>query len=315
MFDKILAKIEQYDRIIIHRHNFPDGDAIGSQVGLKFIIKANYPQKAVFIVGDDPKNYSFIEGSMPDDVPSEAYDDALAIILDSAATHLISDDRYANAKERLRLDHHNFCEIIAETEFVDTSYESCCGIICDFAMQNNLDIPTIAAKALYTGLVTDSGRFRYDSTTGRTFTFAQHLLKQNFSLEEVYTTLYADDFSKIKLRAHYVLKINFTAQNVAYIYTDYAELQKLGVDSFTISRGMVGVMADIKDVSIWVNFTETEKGVLCELRSNKYNINPIAVSYGGGGHNKASGACLESKAQAMKMLDDLDKLTIQSNEV
>ena len=69
---------------------------------------------------------------------------------------------------------------------------------------------------------------------------------------------------------------------------------------------MVNTMADIKGVDIWVNFTETEQGVLCEIRSNRYNINPIAVKYGGGGHQKASGATVADRDTAMAMLADLD---------
>jgi phosphoesterase RecJ-like protein len=72
---------------------------------------------------------------------------------------------------------------------------------------------------------------------------------------------------------------------------------------------MVNTMGDIKGIDIWVNFTETENGVLCEIRSSKYNINPIAVKYGGGGHAKASGATLKDKSEAMAMLDDLIALT------
>ena len=68
-------------------------------------------------------------------------------------------------------------------------------------------------------------------------------------------------------------------------------------------------MADIRGVGIWVNFTETETGVLCELRSADKNINPIAVKYGGGGHAKASGATVKDRATAMEMLRDLDALT------
>jgi len=81
-----------------------------------------------------------------------------------------------------------------------------------------------------------------------------------------------------------------------------------GMDIFSISRGMVGTMSDIRGVPIWVNFTETENGVLCELRSNKYNINPIAVKYGGGGHAKASGATVKNREEAMQMLSDLDEI-------
>jgi len=64
----------------------------------------------------------------------------------------------------------------------------------------------------------------------------------------------------------------------------------------------------MKGVNVWVNFTETENGVLAELRSNKYNINPIAVKYGGGGHAKASGATLKNRDEAMQMLNDLNEL-------
>ena len=85
-------------------------------------------------------------------------------------------------------------------------------------------------------------------------------------------------------------------------------MRQLGADEFSISRGMVNVMADIKGVSVWVNFTETEAGVLCELRSNRLNINPIAVKYGGGGHRKV-GTCQfsddEIAEKLPKMLDEL----------
>ena len=89
---------------------------------------------------------------------------------------------------------------------------------------------------------------------------------------------------------------------------------ELGIDTFTISRGMVGTMADLKGVDIWVNFTETEEGVLCELRSSKYNINPVAVKYGGGGHQKASGATVADKETAMCMLADLNEMAGQPLE-
>ena len=118
-----------------------------------------------------------------------------------------------------------------------------------------------------------------------------------------------NDLAQKKLKAHFIGKIQLTEANVAYIYTDMAEFRALNVDTFTVSRGMVNTMADIRGVDIWVNFTETEDGVLCELRSSKYNINPIAVKYGGGGHAKASGATVADKATAMAMLRDLDELT------
>jgi len=110
------------------------------------------------------------------------------------------------------------------------------------------------------------------------------------------------------LRAKFILKIRFTPKNVGYIYTTREEIAEQHLDPFSISRGMVSTMAELRGVHIWVNFTEAADGVWCEIRSSKYNINPIAVKYGGGGHQKASGATLKDRAEAMKLLADLDAM-------
>ena len=308
MFEQVLQEIRNFDRIIIHRHSRPDGDALGSQIGLKHIIKANFPEKEVYMVGDGAGHYSFMEDSVMDIVEDSLYENALAIVLDTSARHLISDDRYTTAKRTVRIDHHLFVETICDVEVVGTSYESCCGLIAAFAHESGLKLNPLAAKSLYTGMVTDSGRFRYDATSAQTFRMAAFLMEQEFDTNEIYGNLYADDFSRIQLKAKFILKIRFTENNVAYIYTTREEMQELQADTFTISRGMVGTMSDIKGVDIWVNFTETEQGVACELRSSKYNINPIAVKYGGGGHAKASGATVKTKEEAMAMLADLNAM-------
>lgn len=306
MFEQLLNEIRAHSTIVIHRHSNPDGDALGSQIGLKNILKDNFPEKTVYVVGDGSRRYGFMEDSVMDEIPDEIYRDALAIILDTSAAALICDDRYRLAARTARVDHHIHCETIADLEITDTSYESCCGLITEFALESGLKLSPLSAKSLYTGMVTDSGRFRYDSTTSNTFRLASALMKERFDTNDIYANLYADDFSFIRLRAQFVLKIQFTEHRVAYIYTDREEAASYGVDTFTISRGMVNTMGDIRGVDIWVNFTETENGVIAELRSNKHNINPVAAKYGGGGHAKASGATLKDRAEAMAMLEDLN---------
>lgn len=312
MYEKALNLIKNYDTIVIHRHNNPDGDAIGSQVGMQQIIKENFPQKTVYIVGDGTKRYAFMEGWTPNVIDDSTYDNALAIILDTSARFMISDERYTRAKATLRFDHHIKCEDIADVDIIDTSFESCCGLITDFAVKCNLKLNDLAAKSLFCGMVTDSGRFRYDATTAQTFRLAAVLKEHNFDTNEIYAELYADELDAVRLRAKYALKIQLTKANTAYIITTKQELEESGYDEFTISRGMVGVMSDIKGVDSWVNFTETERGVLCELRSKKYNINPIATKYGGGGHAKASGATVADLNTAMDMLADIDALNLNS---
>ena len=314
MFEAVLKQIIAHDTIILHRHKSPDGDALGSQVGLKHIILENWPHKRVYMVGDAAGRYAFMADTVMDTVPDSAYANALAIVLDTSAKALISDERYALAAATARIDHHIFVETIAQTEVTDTSFESCCGLIAAFAQECGLRVPLLAAQSLYTGMVTDSGRFRYDATSARTFRLAAFLLEQPIDTNEIYRNLYASDWDQVKLKAHFMQKMQRTAHGVAYIYTTREEMQALGADEFGVSRGMVSVMGDIRGVDIWVNFTETAQGVLCELRSSLYNINPVAVQYGGGGHAKASGATVADRDTAMRMLADLDAMMENSHE-
>ena len=311
MFEKILELIQKYPTIIIHRHKNPDGDALGSQIGLANIIRDTFPDKKVFMVGDMTPRFAFMDGAVMDEITDDLYKGALAIVLDTSAKALISDERYTMADASTRIDHHIFCEKIADVEITDTSYESCCGLITAFAMQCGLNVSPLAAKSLYTGMVTDSGRFRYDATSAQTFRLASFLMERRFDTSDIYRNLYADELDFIKLRARFVLKIELTPHRVAYIYTTLDEARGYGADNFTISRGMVNVMSEIKGIDSWVNFTETEDGVLCEIRSNCHNINPIAVKYGGGGHAKASGATLKNRDEAMHLLGDLCALSKQ----
>lgn len=309
MFEAALQSIQKYKRIILHRHTNPDGDAIGSQVGLAELIRENFPQKEVFLVGDSPARYSFIKGAVMNEIPNEAYDGALAVILDCGAGHLISDSRYVLADKTIRFDHHLFCEKIADIDIVDSTFESCCGLLTAFAKECGLRLSLSAATALYTGMVTDSGRFRYDATTSRTFELASFLMTQPIDLNALSYNLYSEDFETICKRADDLKRIRLTEQNVAYIYTTAEEVASSGKSSFALSRVLVGLMNDIRGVFLWATFTEEDDGIQVELRSNRYNINPIAVKYGGGGHKKASGCKVPDKETAFQLLSDLDALS------
>ena len=309
MFEAIINEIRAHDTVILHRHFRPDGDAMGSQIGMKHLILENFPGKQVYMVGDGAEYLSFMEDSVMDQIPDSAFDGALSMILDCGGANMVSDNRYSLAHRTVRMDHHLYTGSFTDGEVIDSSFESCCGFIALMAMECGWKLNVTAARSLYTGMVTDSGRFRYDSTNSRTFRLASFLMEQPFDTNELYRNLYADDFEDKKRKAQFILKTQFTPNRVAYIYTTREELAQMNVSTFTVSRGMVNTMADIRGTHIWVNFTETDEGVLCEIRSDGPNINPIAVKYGGGGHAKASGATVKDYETAMEMLRDLDNMT------
>ena len=308
MFEEALALIEKYETIIIHRHRNPDGDAVGSQTGLYNIIKDNYAAKRVYMVGDDCGRYSFIASRPMDEIGDSLYENALAVILDTSARALISDTRYEMAAATLRIDHHLFVEKIADVEVTDTSYESCAGLVAQLAIESGLVVSQKAASALFAGMVTDSGRFRFDCTSAGTFRRAAFLMDKGINTDAIYSRLYTTTIEDIKLKGKFIDKIRFTEKNTAYIYTTEKELEELGISAFSASRGYVNTMADLKGVSVWAAFSESKEGILCELRSSGPDINAIAVKYGGGGHKKASGATLRDRESVDAMLHDLDEI-------
>ena len=312
MYNSILKHIREAKTIIIHRHCRPDGDALGSQLGLKDAIKATFPNKKVYAVGDMVQRYAFM-GEM-DEVKDEEYKGALVFILDSSELSIVNDERYKLAKYIIKIDHHIYKEPFGCIELVDTSYESCAGLVAYAIERMRLKLTSYGAKALFTGIVTDSGRFRYDSTTSRTFEIASKLMKYNFDTNEIYNNLYLDTLDMVRLRAKFVLKFKLTEENVAYIVTTQEEMKEYGVDIFSVSRNMVNTMSGIKGIDVWANFTEDSDGsVFCEIRSSKYNVNGIAEKYGGGGHKAASGCCVKSLDVAMELLEDLNNL-VRENE-
>ena len=306
MLKEIIDLIVSFQTIIIHRHSRPDLDAIGSQVGLKKLIEHHYPDKTIYIVGD--LNTMSFHAKM-DDIDDAVYEDALVIITDVAVAHMVSDDRYALAKARVIIDHHDNNTTIENVTYYykDTSFNSACEMIIDFAMRFNLDMPKEAATYLYGGMVTDSGRFLYLKEPERTFSLASYVSKFEPDIKALYDYLYTESLKRKQIKNQFS-SFELTKENVAYRINSQALIQSIGEDFQSISRGMVNLMAGIQEVKIWGSFSEDVNGkYVAELRSRDIPIVDVAKKYGGGGHLQACGATLETLEEVHKVLDDLDE--------
>ncbi|MBQ7275821.1 MAG: bifunctional oligoribonuclease/PAP phosphatase NrnA [Bacilli bacterium] len=307
-YHDIYKKISEYGTIIIHRHARPDGDAIGSQIGLREAIKQTFPYKKILMTGDMTDRFAFM-GKM-DDVKDSDYNQALVFILDSGDEFLISDDRYKNGKYIIRIDHHVPKNLFAHIELINPNEISCSLMIAKMIFATRMRLNSLGAKALFLGLVTDSGRFRYDGLDKETFEIAGKLINYGFDYLDLYNNIYTEELEFVKLRANLTTKFKTTEKGVAYLINTQEEVKQYNVDMFTISRGMVSIMSGIKGIDIWANFTEDVDGkIIVELRcNNKYNVNGIALKYGGGGHKQASGCTLSCNDDIKNVLADLDKL-------
>jgi phosphoesterase RecJ-like protein len=304
---EMIKTIESYETIIIHRHARPDMDAIGSQVGLSTLLKENYPNKKVYVVGD--LNDMSYKATM-DTISDDTYKGALAIITDVAVTHMISDDRYQLAKERIIIDHHTNETNVDEVSlfYRDDSFASACEMIIDLAKTAKFKISSEAATYLYGGMVTDTGRFMFLKEASKTFKLAAFITKFNPNIKDFYNYIYTEPLKKRKVKNMFS-DFELTTHHVAYRKNTHQIILDSGLDFQSVSRGMVNQMAGIKEVPIWANFTEDieKNAIIGEFRARGITIVDIAKKYGGGGHNEACGATLQNWDEVEKILNDLDE--------
>lgn len=304
MYDQIKSLIEEHNTIIIHRHKNPDGDAYGSQLGLKRLIELNYPEKDVYAVGD-MNSFRFL-GEM-DDIPDSLYEHALAIIVDVCVTTLISDDRYKLAQTILVIDHHLNQPDFECISIIESNHIACAELIGEIFMEHKFQFDAIAATRFLTGIVTDSGRFLYPSTGSKTLEVAAFMINQGADLKWIYNELYTEEINFKKLRGYFINNFQLTKHNVAYMMNKKELKDQYGVSTFVVSRAMVNQMSNLKDVYVWANFTEEDDGsILVELRSGRDSIVHLARKYGGGGHALACGCTLTSFEEANQLLQELD---------
>lgn len=307
MYKKILETITEYDTIIISRHHKPDLDALGSQLGLKQLLIDNFPNKKVYAVGDMART-CFL-GEM-DEIDESVYENALLIFTDVSVQNMIAPVPYLKAKKVLCIDHHkNDCNLENADAYYNREAAAAAQIVADFAFNNNLYISNKTAQCLYAGIISDTNRFNF-SLSKDLFDTVAKLIDLKFDYQSVYNTMYSDKVANVKMRAYFTSKFEVSENGVAYLINDASIFDLFKVDFFSISRGMVNVMANLEGVKIWCNFTEdpTTGKVTCEFRSKSILILPIAVKYGGGGHNNACGATVENLSVVQDILKDMENL-------
>lgn len=314
--EQILARIEAHDTILISRHIRPDGDAVGSTRGLQEILRASYPQKEVHIVSDDYSDYvAFLDDEhyVPDE---QTLRGALLLVLDTAGTDRISNARWAEAGELIKIDHHISITPYGGLAWVEDWRSSVCEMITDFALSfpERLRLTREAAFCLYTGLVTDSGRFQHEAR-GETMRIGAALLDTGIDTERIYANLYMDELEVLRFKAYVYEHIERSENGVAYFYADRAMQQRFGL-SFEDACNCVAYLSTIRGSLIYAAFIEEPDGksIRVRMRSRFLTINALAERYGGGGHARAAGAHVGSAEEMLRMIGEADALLKEYKE-
>ena len=318
IMQKILQKIKEYDRIMLFRHVRNDGDCVGATKGLKGIIQLTWPEKEVYLIDIDTAAYLEFMGPEDEPVPEELYKDALGIVLDTASEARISNKNYALCKELVKIDHHIPLENYGDYIWVEEERSSCCEMIVAFyeEFRNELKIDSQTATHLYTGMVTDSGRFKYSGVSGDTMRAAGTLLDVGVDTDTLFARLYLEAFEYLKFKAEIYRRMKVTENGVAYIYVDKAMQEEFNL-TLEQASACVGTLDSIRGCISWMVFIDSgdEKGsIRVRLRSRFVTINQIAEKYHGGGHACASGATVYSVEEMEQLLKDTDAHVKQYKE-
>ena len=309
--DHILQKIKEYNTIIIHGHVRPDGDCIGSQYGLYHILKASFPQKNIIITGATSDYVSFV--GAPSILEDESlFENALSICVDCATSERLSDQRYVKSKYSIKIDHHIPVDDYGDYQYVDTTSPACSQIITEFYMKfsDQLIMNKEAALALYVGIYTDTGRFKFDSVNSRTFNAAALLLDNGVDLGYVDNNLSIETLKTLKLKGYALSNFKYTDNGFAYLVITRDIINEYEVTDEE-AAALVSVISTIEFCPVWALFIEYPTEIRIRLRSRGPVINLLAEEYHGGGHAKASGASLSNWDELEGFVNKADKLVLE----
>lgn len=308
----ILATIKAHDTIIIHRHVRPDPDAYGSQAGLRELIQTTYPDKVVYIVGEeDPDLHHLVR---MDDVADDVYKQALVIVCDTANPPRISDQRYKTGKKLIKIDHHPNETPYGDIEWVDTSASSTSEMIFELFLQgeaSGYQLNAAGARLIYAGIVGDTGRFLFPNTTAKTFKYAADLVQYDFDRVALYNDLYEISDRIARLRGHVLQNFELSESGVCAIRLTTEIIEKFDVTSSETSQ-LVGTVSEVAGLKAWVFFIEEPEIIRVRIRSKGTAINKLAARFNGGGHALASGASVSSWEEADELVKQLNELCAEA---
>lgn len=308
MVEKVLNAIDKFQTIIIHRHVRPDPDAYGSQCGLGELLTASYPEKNIYVVGKEEESLNFLKRL--DTIPDEYYEDALVIVCDTANKERICDERYKLGKFLIKIDHHPNVDQYGDVLWVDTNASSTSEMIYELYLagkDRGLKLTNEAARLIYAGIVGDTGRFLFPSTTEKTLKYSSELISYDFNFTEIYDEMYKTKRNVANLSGFVLQNFTCSVSGVASMIIKKELLEQFQVLPSEASQ-LVGILGNIEGIKAWVFFIEEDDQIRVRFRSRGPVINGIAQKYHGGGHPLASGASIYSWDKVADILQDMDKV-------
>lgn len=310
-YNQVIDLIKSFNRIAIFRHVKPDYDAIGSQLGVYYFIKENFPNKDVVILGEDhitltPKCFIAM-----DKINDEWFDKPfLAIIVDTSTSDRISDTRFNKATKIIKIDHHPEVDKYGDIQIVDDNISAAGELVANMLISfDEYKINIECASNLFKAIAGDSNRFLNSEVNTHTFAIAKYLLNKGINLNKIYNEMYKDDISFLSLDRYVLDHYKLSPNGVAYYVLDKEDVIKFNIQAEQ-GKDCLHLFDHFSSIHIWVSITYDIKTNLyrVSLRSDDVSVEEVATKYRGGGHPHACGAKLKSLEEVNPLINDLDNL-------
>ncbi len=305
MYNTIFEEIKKYDKIVIARHIGVDPDALASQISLRDAIKLTFPNKQVYAVGNISSKFNYFPRL---DRTPEALD-GLLIIVDTPDKKRVDLPSLEGFSKTIKIDHHPWLETYCDLEYIDDKASSASEIILDFINNTEMLMDEDIAKYLFMGIISDTNRFLF-STTSKTFRLVSELLeKYPLDLPKLYQNIFLRPLKEIRLQGYIEQNMVLSQSGLAYIIITNDIINEFGVDSGSAGN-LVNNLNNISEVVVWVMVSEDIKNNLFKfnIRSRGPVINTVAEKYNGGGHKYAAGARVSTMEDVNKLLKELDEV-------
>lgn len=313
--DSILDEINKAESIVILTHENPDGDAIGSSLGLYLALK-NYGKNPDVIIPTYPRIYDFLPGAKDIKKESDIKKYDLAISLDCSTIKMLNgfSKYFEDAKETIVIDHHNTNTMYGDYNYVSADSPACAQILVIALSYFKMEITKDIGTCLLTGIMTDTGGFKYSGVTAETFELVADLLNKGIKISKLYKkVLQTKTKANFELTKIAIDRLEFLEDDkITYTYITKEDEEKVGAESGD-HEGIVEIGRDIEGVEVSVFLRETENGCKVSMRSNEYvNVSDVCLFLGGGGHPRAAGCTMnctieQAKEKVMRQLKSVIK--------
>lgn len=301
--DNIKEEIEKAKDIVILTHESPDGDAVGSALAMYLTLKKLEKQVDV-IIPEYSNVFRFLPGSeeIKKEGKEEPYDLAISVDVTGIARLNGFAKYFENAKIKIQIDHHQVNEMFADFNFVNPASPACAQNLIFIIEQLGVEIDKEIGTCLLTGIITDTGGFKYEGVSAETFEFTSWLLAKGVNVSDVYKrVLQTKTKANFELRKRIMDRMEFLDDNkITFTYMTLQDEKEVSAEPGD-HEGLVEVGRDIEGIEVSIFIRETEHGFKASLRSNNYvNVSDVCIAFNGGGHIRAAGCTIYGILEEVK---------------